>query len=39
MMDTNVLISAMFYPDSKPAKALCHAADNGKQRITAGSGW
>ena len=28
LVDTNTLISAMLYPDSKPARALCHAADN-----------
>jgi putative PIN family toxin of toxin-antitoxin system len=26
LADTNILISALFYPDSKPAKALFHAA-------------
>ena len=28
LIDSNVLISALFYPDSKPAKAMLHAADN-----------
>ena len=28
LVDTNILISAMLYPDSKPAKALYHASDN-----------
>jgi len=28
LADTNILISALFYPDGKPAKALFHAADN-----------
>jgi len=28
LADTNVLISALFYPKSKPARALYHAADN-----------
>ena len=28
LVDTNTLISAMFYPDSKPAKALSHAAND-----------
>ena len=28
LIDTNVLISALFYPDSIPARALLHAADN-----------
>ena len=28
LVDTNTLISALFYPGSKPAKALYHAADN-----------
>ena len=27
LADTNILISALFYPGSKPAKALYHAAD------------
>ena len=28
LVDTNVMISAMLYPGSKPAKALFHVADN-----------
>ena len=28
LVDTNVLISALIYPKSKPAKALYHAAEN-----------
>jgi putative PIN family toxin of toxin-antitoxin system len=28
LADTNILISALFYPKSKPANALYHAADN-----------
>ena len=28
LADTNILISALFYPGSKPSKALYHAADN-----------
>ena len=28
LIDTNILISAMLYPKSKPAMALYHAADN-----------
>jgi putative PIN family toxin of toxin-antitoxin system len=28
LADTNILIFALFYPESKPAKALYHAADN-----------
>ena len=28
LTDTNILISALFYPDSKPANALYHAANN-----------
>jgi len=28
LVDTNVLISALLYPDSVPVKALHHAADN-----------
>ena len=28
LVDTNTLISAVFYPNSKPSKALYHAADN-----------
>ena len=28
LIDTNILISALFYPFGKPAKALFHAADN-----------
>ena len=27
LIDSNVLISALFYPESKPAKAMIHAAD------------
>ena len=28
LVDTNVLISALFYPNSKPARALYHVAEN-----------
>jgi predicted nucleic acid-binding protein len=28
LADTNILISALLYPNSKPSMALCHAADN-----------
>ena len=28
LIDSNILISALFYPNSKPSKALYHAADN-----------
>lgn len=28
LVDTNILFSALLFPDSKPAKALLHAADN-----------
>jgi putative PIN family toxin of toxin-antitoxin system len=28
LVDSNILISALFYPNSNPAKALYHAADN-----------
>jgi putative PIN family toxin of toxin-antitoxin system len=28
LVDTNILISALFYPKSIPSKALYHAADN-----------
>jgi putative PIN family toxin of toxin-antitoxin system len=28
LVDTNILISAMFYPKSNPARALHHAADH-----------
>ena len=28
LTDTNILIFALFYPNSKPARALYHAADN-----------
>ena len=28
LVDTNILISALLYPDSVPAKALYHVADN-----------
>ena len=34
LIDTNVLISALFYPNSKPAKAMLHAADNHELIIT-----
>ena len=28
LVDSNVLVSALFYPNSKPAKALFHVANN-----------
>ena len=28
LTDTNILISALFYPNSKPARALYHVAEN-----------
>jgi len=28
IVDSNVLLSALFYPNSKPAKALCHVVEN-----------
>ena len=34
LIDTNILISALFYPDGKPAKALFHAADNHELILT-----
>ena len=34
LIDTNVLISALFYPDSVPAKASLHAADNHELILT-----
>ena len=34
LIDSNVLLSALFYPESKPAKALIHAADNHELILT-----
>ena len=34
LIDSNVLISALFYPESKPAKALIHAAYNHELILT-----
>jgi predicted nucleic acid-binding protein len=28
LVDTNILISALLYPNSKLSRALCHVADN-----------
>ena len=34
LIDSNVLISALFYPDSKPAKVMFHVADNHELVLT-----
>jgi len=34
LIDTNILISALFYPFGKPAKALFHAVDNHELILT-----
>ena len=34
LIDTNILISALFYPFGKLAKALFHAADNHELILT-----
>ena len=34
LIDSNVLISALFYPNSIPSKAMLHAADNHELILT-----
>lgn len=34
LIDSNILISALFYPNSNPSKALLHAAKNHELCLT-----